>query len=339
VRALTAVQSQEYPAATWALGQRSRDVTEAEVDRLFDAGSILRTHVMRPTWHFVAPEDIGWLLSLTAPHVRRALAVYGRRLGIDVTERRRVNAALTSALRGGRHLTRGEVREALQRSGVEATGQRLAHLMIHAELDRVVVSGPRRGRQLTYALYDERVPATRHLDRERALAELTRRYFTGHGPAQPRDFAWWSGLSMADVRLGLELASPSLHHELIEGVPHWSGGDVPGPGDEPPDSRTAHLLSSYDEFLVAYRDRSASTDADGRTGLLPFPYGSVLASAVIVHGRIAGTWKRRRTGAAVTVEAVTPYVLDAVATTALAAAAGDFGRFLQAPVTLTVTRA
>jgi hypothetical protein len=339
VRSLTAVQSQDYPAAVWALGQRSEDVTAADVNGLFDAGTILRTHVMRPTWHFVLPDDIGWLLSLTAPRVRSALASYDRRLGIDVAERRRAYAALTRALRGGRDLTRAELREVLLRSGVEASGQRLAHVVIHAELDSIVVSGPHRGRQLTYALFEERVQRTRHLDREQALAELTQRYFTGHGPAQARDFAWWSGLSMADVRLGLELASQSLHNEVIDGIPHWSGADAPSAGDIETDSRTAHLLSSFDEFLVAYRDRSASTDVDGRSGLLPFPYGSLLANAVIVHGRVAGTWKRRRSSAGLTVEVTTLDRLDATARGALAAAAGELGRFLQVPVTLTVARA
>lgn len=212
---LGAVQSQDYAGAKWALGQRTRGVTDADLDRLCDEGAILRTHVMRPTWHFVLPCDIRWLLGLTAPRVKARLAPYDRRLEIDAPLLKRSHAVIESALEGGSSLTRAELGAALERAGIPAAGQRLGHLVSYAELDAIVVSGPRRGRQVTYALLEERAPSARRLDRDEALAELTRRYFTGHGPAQVQDFAWWSGLTVADVRRGLELAGPVLAHEVI----------------------------------------------------------------------------------------------------------------------------
>src|SRR5215831_20269008 len=153
---LGAVQSQDYAGAKWALGQRTRDVTDADLDRLVDAGAILRTHVMRPTWHFVLPDDMRWLLDLTAPRVKAILAHYDRQLEVDGDLLRRGHAVIETALRDGTYLTRGELAAALERAGIPADGQRLGRLIMHAELDGLIVSGPRRGKQLTYALLAER---------------------------------------------------------------------------------------------------------------------------------------------------------------------------------------
>ncbi len=198
IRWLTAVQAQDYGAAKWALAQRSGATTDVELDRLFDQGAILRTHVLRPTWHFVLPEDIGWLLALTGPRVRAGLVARYRRLELDEKVARRAEALFTAALAGGSHLTRGELGEVLSAARISPDGQRLPHLIMRAELDSLIASGPRRGKQFTYALLEERVPKPRALDRDQAVAELTLRYFRSHGPAQVQDFMWWSGLRMAD---------------------------------------------------------------------------------------------------------------------------------------------
>jgi len=328
---LGAVQSQDYSGAKWALGQRTRGVIEADLDGLVDQGAILRTHVMRPTWHFVLPDDIRWLLELTAPRVKAAMAYYGRQLELDVAVLRRSQAVMRTALRDGSHLTRGELGTALERSGIPASSQRLGHLVMHAELDAVVVSGPRRGKQFTYALLDERAPNARRLDRDQALAELTRRYFTGHGPAQAEDFAWWSGLTMADAKRGLEAVGPALAHEVIGGKSYWSSPETRPAADAGP---MVHLLPNYDEFLVAYRDRTASLDPARQPDAAPFPHGNVLAHVVVLNGQVWGGWKRRLQGRQVVVELGPLAVLDATQTTALERAAGDFARFLGVPVTI-----
>ncbi len=217
VRRLGAVQSQDYAGGKWALGQRTHGTTDAELDRLFDKGGILRTHVMRPTWHFVLPEDIYWLLDLTGPRVRRILAGRYRQLEIDDGVVAGAKAAFSAALAGGRSLTRPELGEVLRVAGIAPDGQRLPHLLMAAELDGVIVSGPRHGKQFTYALLTERAPQARLLDRTESLVELTRRYFRSHGPAQLQDFVWWSGLTVADARSGITLAGGTLDHQIMEG--------------------------------------------------------------------------------------------------------------------------
>ena len=170
---LCAVQAQDYGPAMWSVGQRSTGLTEADVERAFAAGEILRTHVLRPTWHFVAPKDILWLLELTRPRVQ-ALSAFGvRREQLDAETFRRAHGAFVQALQGGQQLTRNELGVRLREAGIEAQGTRLAHILMRAELEALICSGVPRGKQHTYALLDERVPPARRLTREKALGELT----------------------------------------------------------------------------------------------------------------------------------------------------------------------
>lgn len=336
---LGAVQSQDYSGAKWALGQRTRGVTDADVDRLFDQGAILRTHVMRPTWHFVLPGDVRWLLELTAPRIRATMAYYDRQLEVNPAVLKRSHTVLEATLRSGSYRTRSELGAALERSGIPASGQRLGHLLLHAELDAVVVSGPRRGRQFTYALLDDRAPDARRLDRDAALAELARRYFTGHGPAQVQDFAWWSGLTVADAKRGLALVGPALAHEVIAGKSYWSSPDLRPAGAPRRDGAPiVHLLPNYDEFLVAYRDRTAALDPARAFDTAPFPNGSILAHVVVLNGQVWGGWKRRVEGRQVVVELGPLDVLDAAGAAALQGAANDLARFLGFPVTMAVAQ-
>ena len=172
---LGAVQAQDYAGAKWAVGQRMRVATDAALDMACADGTILRTHVMRPTWHFVAPADIRWMLTLTAPRVNARMAPYYRKAELDEAAFRRSHKALARALRGGRHLAREPLRRAVQRAGMATDGLRFIFMLIRAELDGVICSGGRSGKHITYALLDERVPPTKDLTRDEALAEITRR--------------------------------------------------------------------------------------------------------------------------------------------------------------------
>jgi hypothetical protein len=184
---LGAVQAQDYTGATWGLALRARGLTAGAIEREFAAGRILRTHVMRPTWHFVAAADIRWLQALTGPRVRALTAYYARQLEIDTRLMTRVRTIVEAALAGRNDLTREELSGRLLSDGrITATGQRLAHIVMELELDAVVCSGPRRGKQFTYALVDERAPKARVLPRDEALAELAARYFRSHGPSRRR---------------------------------------------------------------------------------------------------------------------------------------------------------
>jgi len=190
VQWLGAVQAQDYAGAKWALGLRAKGLTDADFDRAFDEGTILRTHILRPTWHFVTPADIRWMLALTFRRVHAANAHTYREFELNASVFRRSRKAIERELRGGKDRTRAELASVLRRAGIAAKGIRLAALMIDAELEGVIVSGPRRGTQFTYALVEERAPRGRTVDREEALAELTTRYFSSHGPATLRDYAW-----------------------------------------------------------------------------------------------------------------------------------------------------
>ena len=274
VRWLVAVQSQDFAGAKWAVGTRVRGATDAAIERAYDAGRILRTHVLRPTWHFILPADIRWVLALTAPRVHAQNNHRYRALGLDATTFRRSHAALRKALEGGHWQTRDELRHVLRKSGVptDNTDQRMAHIMMHAELDAVVCSGPRRGKQFT-SLLDERAPASKSVARDDAVVELARRFFASRWPATAQDFAKWSGLTVADGRTGLE---------AIGAPPRTRAAREPGP--------VAHLLSIYDEYVSSYKDRSSmASSADARRLV---SQGAALYYITTIDGRVVGTWKR-----------------------------------------------
>ena len=213
---LGAVQAQDYPAARWAVGQRAKALSDASVQQAVDDGTILRTHVLRPTWHFVTPADIRWMLNLTAPRVKAACAFYHRQAGLDGRIFAKSQAIIARALEGGLQLTKQELRSILERAGIKGNSVAIGHVLLQAELDAVVCSGARRGKQFTYALLEERAPRARVLARDEALAELTRRYFQSHGPAMINDFVWWSGLTVRDAKAGIAMVTPALVRTSLE---------------------------------------------------------------------------------------------------------------------------
>jgi hypothetical protein len=329
VRRMGAVQSQDDPAAKWALAQRLDGVTDAALDRLYDHGAILRTHVLRPTWHFVLPEDIRWLLELTGPRVLSGVAGRWRRLEIDREVIARAQAAWHGALAGGRSMTRAELGGALAAAGISPEGQRLPHLAMALELDGFLASGPRRGKQLTWALLEERAPASRSLEPEDALRELARRYFRCHGPAQVQDFAWWSGLTLAEARKGIALAGADLASRSIGGHDYWHGPEL--------DWRSAgksavHLLPNFDEYTVGYRDRSAMLHADYPFRPELFAFSSILSNVVTVGGELRGAWRKTANAKGVRVEVSPLARLSPSVRAGVEKAAGRFGRFLGRPV-------
>lgn len=284
---LGAMQAQDFAAAKWALGLRLRPTNDAAMEEAFDAGTILRTHVMRPTWHFVTPADIRWLLALTASRVHQVNGTMYRQVGMDSTTLKRCIDTLAGALEGGGQLTRDELRDRLVREGLQITsGQQMTYIMMNAELEGVVCSGPRKGKQFTYMLLDERAPQTPPFDRNDALLELIRRYFTSHGPATAADFARWSGLTLTDARRGLEMLRTTLVREEFAGQTYWFADDA-SPRESSP---TTYLLSIFDEYTVGYKDHSP-IDRHGLGGTLR-AMGNALQNVIILDGQIAGTWRR-----------------------------------------------
>ena len=321
------MQSQDYPNAKWAVAQRLDGVDEAALDRAFDAGDIVRTHVLRPTWHFVAPEDLRWLLQLTGPRVHQASGYQYRLLEIDAALAARARAVFEKALRGGVALTRDELGARMVEAGIEAKGLRLAYLVGHAELEGLICSGPRRGKRQTYALVDERVPPAPPRTHDEALAELARRYVEGHGPAQAADLAWWSGLTVSDARIALESASPPLHRETVGERSFWVSPDAPV---APEDGPVVRLLPNYDELLIAFRDRSDAMDQ-----ALPPPARVaqvVLAHVVTRDGLVVGGYRRRDEPRSTRLDLDLLVTLDERERAAVRAQIDRFAAFLGRPV-------
>ena len=317
VQALGAVQSQDYLGAAWALALRAKSVTLADVDAALADGRIIRTHVLRPTWHFVAPADLRWMLALTGPRVRMLMRTYDARLALDAKIYAKARRAMTRALERDGAMTRAQLGAALTKAGVPASGQRLAHLMMDAELEALVCSGPKRGAQMTYVLVDAIVPPTPSLSRDEALAALAARYFASHGPATAHDFAWWSGLTLGDARRGVEAAG--VDDRLLSSPP--TADRVSG----------AHfLISNYDEYFIAYRHRDAVIDPARARNV------GVLTSAeyphqIVLHGRVAGSWRREVTASRATITLKFHAEPGAGEVRALKRAAAQFGRVLGLP--------
>ncbi|HEU5368644.1 MAG TPA: winged helix DNA-binding domain-containing protein [Ktedonobacterales bacterium] len=330
VQWLGAVQAQDYPAAKWAVGLRALNTTENDVEQAITTGTILRTHVLRPTWHFVTPADIRWMLALTAPRVNAANAYYYRQQGLEDTVFRRSNTVLEKALQGGKQLTRVELVSALKQAGIVTENLGFLYLLIRAELDGLICSGAPRGKQSTYALLAERAPQAKILARDEALAELTRRYFTSHGPATIQDFVWWSGLTTADVKIGLEMIKSYLLHETIDGRIYWFAEQTPPAKGL---AQTAYLLPNYDEYIVGYTDRSAIFDTT-HISKLDTRGNPLFQHTMLLDGRIVGAWQRafQKGAASITFSPFT--ALSENERQAFAVAADQYGQFLHIPVSM-----
>ena len=323
VRWLGAVQAQDFNGAKWALALRMVRATHETIADAFNRGEILRTHVLRPTWHFVAPEDIRWLLELTAPRVNVRCGPNYRKYELDDATFKRSNKILIKALQGGRHLTRAELKALLNRSGVAADDiVRLAHILLRAELDGIVCSGPRIGKQFTYVLLEEHVAPAKPLPRDEALAKLTLTYFQSHGPATVNDFVWWSGLTTADARKGLALAANDLNEATMNGNAYWharssrTNSRLQRSASQP----DAYFLPAYDEYNVAYKNRE------------PLANVALLSPTVMIAGEIVGNWKPTTIKNSVTITLTTRRPLRRAEKNAIARGADRYAAYLTRPV-------
>lgn len=317
-----AVQAQDFPGAKWAVGLRTAAATDARVEGVFNGGAILRTHVLRPTWHFVTAADIRWLVALSGPRLLSRLAYRYRQLELDRRTIAKSGATLERALSKA-ELTRREIAAALERAGIPITPERTSHLLMIAELEGRICSGPLRDRQLTYALMDRRVPPADPPGREEMLARLADRYFRSHGPATLADFCWWSGLTVRDATTALAAAGSRLSTDTRHpGTYRHSDG-----GQRTRAPRAAWLLPNFDEYLVAYRHRAAILAGDH------VDPADALASTVVVDGRAVGTWRLRRDEDSLTVSVAAWRLLSRTELDRIAAAAARYGAFVGRPVT------
>ncbi len=318
-----AVQGQDYEPAKWSLASRCRTVNDADIDKLIDDGQILRTHALRPTWHFVAPEDIRWIQALTAPRVHVANASAYRNFGVDELLRSRTQDLLERWLGEEGEMTRPEIAARLRAKKIEAEGPRLAHILMNAELEAVICNGRRRGKQHTYALVSQRAPQAVILDPDDALAELTWRYFSSHGPATIDDFRWWSSLTVADIRRGLDLLGDRLSSRELAGMTFCS---TDRSAFTRPRGPTVQLLQQLDEYLVGYRASRFIGDLAGVVEAMP--KGRDFAMwLMFVDGQAAGEWQRTIGPDRVDVQMILGRPLNAGERAAVEAGVASYGRF------------
>jgi hypothetical protein len=329
VETLGAVQAQEYQDAKWALAQRTQGLRDIDVEAELSEGSILRTHILRPTWHFVSASDLRWMLALSGPRVHAANAHPYRRLELDDKVFRRSNAVIAKVLAGGQHLTRAELREVLESAGIDTKlDNRLAYIVMRAELDGLICSGARRGKQFTYALLDERVPAAAAIERDEALLRLALRYFATRGPASTHDFAWWSGLTIADVKRAIDIAGAKLRSVTIDDKKYWFDAEQGTPPKLPP---SAHLLPPYDEYFIGLKDRSALRDSTAVANLTA-DADVLMAHLVVSNGLIVGGWRRSIEPGRVVVQIQLLKKVTAAAEKRITAEARRFAAFLDRPL-------
>jgi Winged helix DNA-binding domain len=368
VRLLGCVQSQEYAHALWSLGMRTDRLSAAEVQAEFDRGDFLRTHILRPTWHFVAAEDIRWILEVTAPRVQRLNQTIYRQHSLDPATLDHGVAVITEELRDGRYRSRAELGEALADQRLPNQGIRLAYIVMNAELEGVICSGPTRGAQQTYALLDERAPYSGDADALRASANrapphgeeasggvlssasdddgggfqarcassakkgdaagLAHRFFMGHGPASIQDLARWSSLTLSQCRDALDAAKDRLDSATVEGVELWFGPDAPTTEELP----GALLLPLYDELTLSY----PVINFPQASGHPHTPGEDLFVGCVIIAEMNVGTWRRIVKGRKMIMEiALAPGVRRS--RSLVETAANKLATFMEKELELTIT--
>jgi Winged helix DNA-binding domain len=284
---LAAMQAQEYPMAKWAVGLRLKDISDSRIEEDFNRGSILRTHMLRPTWHFVTPADIRWILSLSSPTVHAFNAYYYRQTELDAKLLSTAMKSLQKMLAGKNFLNRVEIHALLEKDKIKAKGLRFGLILMFAELEALICSGPRIGKQFTYALLEERTDSSLAFQPKDPLSELTTRYFSARGPATARDFMWWSGLKAAQVKKGINSLPGTFKSEIFQGqeyifqpINHNAGRKM----------QSSFLLPDYDEYGISYKNRDAYTPRSGEAPLRKL--NSSFKHYLVIHGRIGGKWKR-----------------------------------------------
>jgi hypothetical protein len=286
VHDLLAVQAQEWRYARWSVAQRTRRPGASNVDRAFDEGKILRTHILRPTWHYVTPDDLAWLVPLSGPKVHARNTRRYRELQLDPRTLARSADLLADAAHAAA-MTRHELAGVLEAAGVATTGQRLSHLLMHAELHGAICSGPMRGKEMTYAAFDDRVPRS-GLTGEQALAEVARRYFATRGPATTKDFGWWSGFAAAEVAAAVDAVRGEFESTTVDGRTYWWSGSSAMKPSRP----KVDLVQCYDEVIISYTE-----SRDALVGDVTFRVPRSIdgfTHVVLLDGQLLGHWRIAR---------------------------------------------
>lgn len=282
-----AVQAQDFNMTKWALGVRLPALTNKSVEDAINKGLIVRTHILRPTWHLVAAEDIHWMLTLSAPRLRSASKSYDQYLDLSDLVREKAYDIIQQSLEFGKHLTRSQLGEILEEKGIGINSHQLNHIMFGAELNGMVCNGEIKGGKQSYSLLEERIPKTEVFNKEIALERLARKYFTSHAPATLQDFVWWSGLGISDAKKAMEMIRRDFVVEKIDSLEYWinnSFTELKGCDD------SVFLLPAWDEFVVSYKNRQHIISDEHYKKVIS--KNGIFKPVVVKGGQIIGMWKR-----------------------------------------------
>jgi DNA glycosylase AlkZ-like len=317
------MQAQDYNMAKWAVGIRLPGSTEKMIDEAVSSGEIIRTHILRPTWHFVLPEDINWMIGLAAPRFKSSFKSRWKAMGLAESIFKKSNSIIEKALANGKHLTREELVSRLEKAKISTRDQRIVHLLFRAELDGLVCSGSVKDKKQTYALLRERVPKSKIVHREEALANLAGRYFSSHGPATLQDFVWWSGLQVKDSRQALEMIKSKFISEKIGAQTYWFANSF---SLSKTNKKSVYLLPAYDEFIISYKERSAAIPIENQKKAIS--NNGIFRPTILINGQVAGIWRQTIKKEKVIIETQSFHSPDEATKRSVKLAAAKYGDFL-----------
>jgi hypothetical protein len=333
VERMLAVQSQDFPAGKWALGARSPSSTAQDVVATIDSGRIVRSWPMRGTLHLVPAADLNWMLELTTARLVAAFATRRKQLGLDDATIETAREIAIAALEGGRRLSRAEFLQVLEQNEISTTGQRGYHLIWNLAQTGTLCWGPHEGKQQALVLLSEWIPGPRRLERAEALGEFLLRYLSGHGPATLKDFAWWSGLTVADAKIGLGQVQDRLTELDVDGVVHYlcSTSDTGESGSPVHQRAPLLLLPAFDEYLLGYQDRSFAIEPENLLRVVPGKNG-IFFPIMVEAGRVVGTWRPSSKGSVLTAQAQPLGHLDTRQEARFQRSVTEYSRFMGKPV-------
>ena len=285
------MQAQDYAQAKWAIGLRLPDSSDADIEGAIAQKKIVRTWAMRGTLQFVAAKDYRWIHSLLAHRYQSAESSRNRQLGLDTKTFQRANKIIVSSLKNENILTRKEIGLLLNKSGIKTDQNRLSHILHYATMHQLICFGPRRGNEFSFVLLDDWIPSQKSLSHEKALAELTKRYFSSRGPATLKDFVWWTGLSQTEAKIGIEMIRSLLKSEVFDGQTYWLSNATPKTKKA---GKGVHLLAGFDEYLIAYSDRSAALDPIIQPRAVYI--NGIFHPVIIIDGKVVGIWRPIKKG-------------------------------------------
>ena len=333
VRWMTASQAQNLQEALWAVGLRVPGAGLTDVRAALDSGSVVRSWPMRGTLHLVAPEDLRWMLGLTADRLTRSIAGRHRELDITWADIEKCRDVALERLAGGGSLSRAELFGVFEAAGQPTTGQRGIHILGTLCRHGWLVQGPLAGNQQLLVAFDEWIPVSRTLERQEGIAEFALRYFRSHGPATLRDFAWWTQIPLTDVRPAFKEISGQLVELEFDDTSYWMSPETASMLDDGvPGQRSVLLLPGFDEFLLGYQDRSLVLAPGHANKIVPGGNG-VFRKTLVAGGEVVGTWAGPGKGRSA---AVVPELFDAAkplgagARSAFTKAAKEYLAFLAA---------